>query len=116
MELLHEIRRSGNDWKQSFRRSWRITNGHANIVPGRMVLIGRQVGEWAWTIYLGLRADEHINWDNGHLTWVDATFQAILSAKILLQIATLLGKAGRGRGPERRVSTIEGAIPIDSLE
>jgi glycogen debranching enzyme len=36
--------------------------------------------------------DEHINWDNGHLTWVDATFQAILSAKILLEIAALLGR------------------------
>jgi hypothetical protein len=35
-------------------------------------------------------ADEHVSWDNGHLTWVDATFQAILSAKILLQIATQL--------------------------
>jgi hypothetical protein len=39
-----------------------------------------------------VRGDEHINWDNGHLTWVDATFQAILSAKVLLQIATLLGR------------------------
>ncbi len=39
-----------------------------------------------------VRGDEHINWDNGHLTWVDATFQAILSAKILLQIATLLDR------------------------
>ena len=38
-----------------------------------------------------VRGDEHINWDNGHRTWVDATFQAILSAKILLQIATFLG-------------------------
>lgn len=36
--------------------------------------------------------DEHINYDNGHLSWVDATFQAILSAKVLLQIATLLGR------------------------
>lgn len=35
---------------------------------------------------------EHINWDNGHQTWVDATFQAILSANTLLQIATLLGR------------------------
>jgi hypothetical protein len=39
-----------------------------------------------------VRGDEHVNWDNGHLTWVDATFQAILSAKTLLQIATLLGR------------------------
>jgi hypothetical protein len=35
---------------------------------------------------------ENISWDNGHLTWVDATFQAVLSAKILLQIASLLGR------------------------
>jgi hypothetical protein len=39
-----------------------------------------------------VKVDEHVNFDNGHLTWVDATFQAILSAKILLQIATLLGR------------------------
>jgi hypothetical protein len=39
-----------------------------------------------------VRQDEHINFDNGHLTWVDATFQALLSARILLQIATLLGR------------------------
>jgi len=36
--------------------------------------------------------DEHINFDNGHLTWADATFQALLSARVLLQIATLLGR------------------------
>jgi hypothetical protein len=40
-----------------------------------------------------VRPGEHINWDNGHLTWVDATFQAILSAKTLLKIAALLGRA-----------------------
>jgi Trehalase len=40
-----------------------------------------------------VRGNEHINWDNGHLTWVDATFQAILSAKTLLAIAVLLGRA-----------------------
>jgi hypothetical protein len=39
-----------------------------------------------------VRRDEHINFDNGHMTWVDATFQAVLSAKILLQIATILGR------------------------
>ena len=36
--------------------------------------------------------DENVSWDTGHLTWVDATFQAMLSAKTLLQIATLLGR------------------------
>jgi len=36
--------------------------------------------------------DEHINFDNGHLVWADATFQAMLSAKVLLQIATLVGR------------------------
>jgi hypothetical protein len=35
---------------------------------------------------------DHENWGHGHLTWVDATFQAILSAKVLLQIAALLGR------------------------
>jgi hypothetical protein len=39
-----------------------------------------------------VRRDEHINFDNGHLTWADATFQALLSARVLLQIATLLGR------------------------
>lgn len=39
-----------------------------------------------------VKLDEHVNFDNGHLTWVDATFQAALSAKILLKMATLLGK------------------------
>ena len=38
--------------------------------------------------------DEHINFDNGHLVWVDATFQALLSARVLLQMATLLGRQG----------------------
>ncbi len=33
---------------------------------------------------------DHVNWGNGHMTWVDATFQAILSGKVLLQIAALL--------------------------
>jgi hypothetical protein len=35
---------------------------------------------------------DNFSWDNGHMTWVDATFQAILSAKILLQTAGLLGR------------------------
>jgi len=39
-----------------------------------------------------VRQDEHINFDNGHLIWADATFQAMLSAKVLLQIATLVGR------------------------
>jgi hypothetical protein len=39
-----------------------------------------------------VREDAHVNFDNGHLTWIDATFQAILSAKVLLQIATFLGR------------------------
>lgn len=34
----------------------------------------------------------HVNWGHGHMTWVDATLQAILSAKILLQMAALVGK------------------------
>jgi hypothetical protein len=39
-----------------------------------------------------VKLDEHVSFDNGHLTWVDATFQAILSAKILLQMAAILGR------------------------
>jgi hypothetical protein len=35
---------------------------------------------------------DHLNWGNGRMTWVDATFQAILSAKVLLQIAALIGR------------------------
>jgi hypothetical protein len=41
-----------------------------------------------------VKPDEHIDYDNGHLTWVDATFQASLSARILLQMAALLGREG----------------------
>jgi hypothetical protein len=44
-----------------------------------------------------VKSSEHIYYDNGHLTWVDATFQAILSAKVLLQIATLLGRGAEIR-------------------
>ena len=39
-----------------------------------------------------VKRDEHVNFDHGHLVWVDATFQAILSAKVLLQIAALLSR------------------------
>jgi len=44
-----------------------------------------------------VQSNEHINWDNGHLTWVDATFQAILSAKTLLKIANLIGRQAEVR-------------------
>jgi len=39
-----------------------------------------------------VKESAHINWENGHMIWVDATFQAILSAKVLLQMAALLGR------------------------
>ena len=39
-----------------------------------------------------LDGNADISWENGHMTWVDATLQAILSAKILLQMAALLGR------------------------
>ncbi len=39
-----------------------------------------------------LRGQEHAEWTHGHMTWVDATLQAILSAKILSEIAEILGK------------------------
>ena len=61
-------------------------------VPGRMVPIGPPAGAREWITCLASNQSEHINFDNGHLTWVDATFQAILSAKVLLQIAVLLGR------------------------
>ena len=35
---------------------------------------------------------DHLYWGHGHMTWVDATFQAILSAKVLIRIAGLLGR------------------------
>jgi hypothetical protein len=39
-------------------------------------------------------ADESpLDWDNGHLTWIDATLQALLSAKTLLQMADVLGES-----------------------
>jgi glycogen debranching enzyme len=39
-----------------------------------------------------VRRAEHVNFDNGHLVWVDATFQASLSAKVLLKMAALIGR------------------------
>ena len=39
-----------------------------------------------------VRKGDHVDWGNGHMTWVDATFQAILSGKVLLRIATLLNR------------------------
>jgi len=36
---------------------------------------------------------DHLYWGHGHMTWVDATFQAILSARMLLQMAGVLGRA-----------------------
>jgi hypothetical protein len=35
---------------------------------------------------------DHVLWGHGHMTWVDATLQSILSAKVLLQMAELLGR------------------------
>jgi hypothetical protein len=40
-----------------------------------------------------LKGNENTAWDHGRMTWVDATFQAILSAKVLLQIAALLDRS-----------------------
>ncbi len=39
-----------------------------------------------------LKGNEHISYSHGHMTWVDATLQAILSAKTLLQMAAVLGR------------------------
>jgi hypothetical protein len=39
-----------------------------------------------------VQRDHHLNFDHGHMTWVDATLQALLSAKVLLKMATLLGR------------------------
>jgi len=35
---------------------------------------------------------DHPNWSHGHMTWADATFQALLSAKVLLRVAAQLGR------------------------
>ena len=37
-----------------------------------------------------VKGRDHENWGHGHLSWVDATFQALLSAKVLLQMAAVL--------------------------
>jgi hypothetical protein len=42
-----------------------------------------------------LKNGNHVNWGNGHMTWVDATFQALLSAKVLLQMASALGRTSK---------------------
>jgi hypothetical protein len=39
-----------------------------------------------------VRSSQHLQWGHDHMTWVDATFQAILSANSLLQMAGVLGK------------------------
>ena len=80
-----------SDWRRSSRRSWPITTGteYRTWPDGSYWSTGWGRG---WIICRAVRGGEHINWDNGHLTWVDATFQAILSARILLQMATLLGR------------------------
>jgi len=45
----------------------------------------------------------HIDWGNGHMTWVDATFQAILSGKVLLRMAVLLKREAEVRGLREEV-------------
>ncbi len=39
-----------------------------------------------------VKSPDHLNWDHGHMVWVDATLQAILSAKFLQKIAKTIGK------------------------
>ena len=39
-----------------------------------------------------VKGSSYPEWDHGHMTWVDATFQAILSAKILIEMASTLGR------------------------
>jgi len=39
-----------------------------------------------------VRSADHLYWGHGHMTWVDATFQAVLSARVLLHMAEVLGK------------------------
>jgi len=50
---------------------------------------------------------EHVNYDNGHLTWVDATFQALLSAKTLIQIATILGRTAQVKDLEEEYENLK---------
>jgi hypothetical protein len=38
------------------------------------------------------KGNENLAWEHGHMTWVDPTFQAILSAKTLLRMAAHLGR------------------------
>ena len=49
---------------------------------------------------------DDVNWDNGHMTWVDATFQAILSAKVLLRIAVLLKREVEVRDLQEEVELL----------
>jgi hypothetical protein len=51
--------------------------------------------------------DEHLAYDHGHLTWVDATFQALLSAKTLLQMATTLGRRDEVKDLEQEAEGLE---------
>ena len=84
-------------WKWFFHPWWPIINGCEPIEPGRMVHTGRQDGGQEWITFPGYTERCHIDWENGHMTWVDATLQAILSAKILMQMAALLGREAEVR-------------------
>jgi glycogen debranching enzyme len=50
--------------------------------------------------------EEDISWGHGHMAWVDATFQAALSAKILLQMAGLLGRGNDVDDLQKEVETL----------
>jgi hypothetical protein len=50
---------------------------------------------------------EHLAYDHGHLTWVDATFQALLSAKTLFQMSTILGRRDEVKDLEKEAEALE---------
>jgi hypothetical protein len=54
-----------------------------------------------------LGSEGHLNFDHGHVSWVDATFQALLSAKCLLMIAGIVGRQEEVQDLDEEVENLE---------
>jgi hypothetical protein len=54
-----------------------------------------------------LKSSEHINFSHGHMSWVDATLQACLSARVLLQMTAVLGRQDQAGDLEEELERLE---------
>ena len=72
-------------------RCWSPTaNGTAATAPGRTAATGARAWPAAWTTSRAHPTGEII--DHAHLTWVDTNMQAVLSNRIVLDIAAVLDR------------------------